>query len=518
MSPPAGVAEWQTQRTQNPPVATPWGFKSPLRHHLPARAGCGPPHPCVARPPAWIHRLRPPAHRARCGSLHPALRRATALSRPCTLPGTRGNPASVSTPPPGQASTAKSCEGARAPPTRGLPGVNAQEDPPGSGKRAPPAPARDPDRPGGAGSLIPTGRAERASGGISPAHPGHGARWSRSRPGDPSTSRPPAAPLGMTGRGKAPSRARSRARARSRTRSRARARNRDRSRTPPATCHPDRASGRRSFDSVVLRTTPLRMTFGDANAGIRCLMSSRPSERSERAEGSPPPAEGAGHRWSRLRSGGPSTSRPPAAPLGMTGREGRARTPSRARTPPRTRARDQHPGRGHRRVPRNTNSRSFHRRCKGRWEQKGIYCLPRRGAWRRKRGLSPVHPENRRSWPRAHGGPPLHAARAHRSSVRRAGSLVAWRAGTGCGISTRATVMTGYDGKPPIFSTEWPWIPTSSGYILRHLPFRHQLSSCSQLMPACWWSHSTCSPYRRPASGMRLTLPSARVFSRSRSR
>jgi hypothetical protein len=30
----AGVAEWKTQRTQNPPVATPWGFESPLRHHV----------------------------------------------------------------------------------------------------------------------------------------------------------------------------------------------------------------------------------------------------------------------------------------------------------------------------------------------------------------------------------------------------------------------------------------------------------------------------------------------------
>ncbi len=30
----AGVAEWQTQRTQNPPGATLWGFESPLRHHF----------------------------------------------------------------------------------------------------------------------------------------------------------------------------------------------------------------------------------------------------------------------------------------------------------------------------------------------------------------------------------------------------------------------------------------------------------------------------------------------------
>ena len=28
----AGVAKWQTQQTQNLPVATPWGFDSPLRH------------------------------------------------------------------------------------------------------------------------------------------------------------------------------------------------------------------------------------------------------------------------------------------------------------------------------------------------------------------------------------------------------------------------------------------------------------------------------------------------------
>ena len=31
----AGVAEWQTQQTQNLPVATPWGFDPPSRHHSP---------------------------------------------------------------------------------------------------------------------------------------------------------------------------------------------------------------------------------------------------------------------------------------------------------------------------------------------------------------------------------------------------------------------------------------------------------------------------------------------------
>lgn len=31
---PAGVAEWQTQRTQNPPGATPCRFDSDLRHQL----------------------------------------------------------------------------------------------------------------------------------------------------------------------------------------------------------------------------------------------------------------------------------------------------------------------------------------------------------------------------------------------------------------------------------------------------------------------------------------------------
>ncbi len=30
----AGVAEWQTQQTQNLPVATPWGFDPPSRHHV----------------------------------------------------------------------------------------------------------------------------------------------------------------------------------------------------------------------------------------------------------------------------------------------------------------------------------------------------------------------------------------------------------------------------------------------------------------------------------------------------
>ena len=46
----AGVAEWQTQRTQNPPTARSWGFKSLPRHfhcallarneNAPERASC----------------------------------------------------------------------------------------------------------------------------------------------------------------------------------------------------------------------------------------------------------------------------------------------------------------------------------------------------------------------------------------------------------------------------------------------------------------------------------------------
>ncbi len=86
-------------------------------------------------------------------------------------------------------------------------------------------------------------------------------------------------------------------RARTRTRSQAwsrsgtptRSRARSPTRTPPPNHHPDRVGGGRSFDSVVLRSTSLRMTFGGAHAGMRCLVSSRPSERSERAEGSPRP-------------------------------------------------------------------------------------------------------------------------------------------------------------------------------------------------------------------------------------
>ncbi len=83
---------------------------------------------------------------------------------------------------------------------------------------------------------------------------------------------------GEEGIGSVPCSSRTRTRSRSRTRSRTRTRSR--SPPPPGTFHPDRVGGGRSFDSVVLCTTPLRMTFGDANAGIRCLMSSRTSERS----------------------------------------------------------------------------------------------------------------------------------------------------------------------------------------------------------------------------------------------
>src|SRR6185295_20310709 len=47
--PPAGVAEWQTQRTQNPPRATSWGFDPPLRHHL---ASVTSPRPSLASSPS----------------------------------------------------------------------------------------------------------------------------------------------------------------------------------------------------------------------------------------------------------------------------------------------------------------------------------------------------------------------------------------------------------------------------------------------------------------------------------
>ncbi len=136
---------------------------------------------------------------------------------------------------------------------------------------------------------------------------------------------------------------RTRPQARAPARPRFRARTRSRSPPPPGTFHPDRVGGGRSFDSVVLCTTPLRMTFGDANAGIRCLMSSRPSERtrphlchpdrastaserrdlprSRRAPG--PKAPGSPGRSLDFAASGRSardnTKGDGAAPLGMTG-------------------------------------------------------------------------------------------------------------------------------------------------------------------------------------------------------